>query len=91
MERVNKEKVENSIENWSFTYVNYWLFFIGIVFIIAGDVIKTIYIPDLYNLIKVVALIGVREILSYFTNAEIEQLKKLKEDTILQNPSNEMS
>lgn len=64
---------------------------LGIVFIIAGDVIKTIYIPDLYNLIKVVALIGVREILSYFTNSEIEQLKKLKEDTILQNPNNEMS
>ena len=39
MEHVNKEKIENSIENWSFTYVNYWLFFIGIIFIITGYVI----------------------------------------------------
>ena len=39
MEHVNKEKVGNSIENWSFTYVNYWLFFIGIVFIITGYVL----------------------------------------------------
>ena len=36
MEHVNKEKIEDSIENWSFTYVNYWLFFIGIIFIIIG-------------------------------------------------------
>jgi len=39
MERMNKEKVENSIENWSFTYANYWLFFIGIIFIITGYIL----------------------------------------------------
>ena len=39
MEHMNKEKVENSIENWSFTYVNYWLFFIGIIFIITGYIL----------------------------------------------------
>ena len=39
MEHVNKEKVENPIENWSFTYANYWLFFIGIIFIITGYIL----------------------------------------------------
>ena len=35
MEHMNKEKVEN----WSFTYVNYWLFFIGIILIITGYIL----------------------------------------------------
>ena len=39
MEHMNKEKVENPIENWSFTYVNYWLFLIGVILIIIGYVI----------------------------------------------------
>ena len=36
MERMNKDNIESSINNWSFTSVNYWLFFIGITFILLG-------------------------------------------------------
>ena len=61
---------------------------LGLVFIIAGDVIKTIYIPDMLNLIKVIALICVREVLSIFTNKEIEHLKKLKKQTMIDEPTN---
>ena len=39
MKHMNKERIQNSIENWSFTYVNYWLFFIGITFILIGYLI----------------------------------------------------
>ena len=60
---------------------------LGLVFIIAGDIIKTIYIPDMINLIKVIMLICVREILSLFTNKEIEHLKKLKKETMLDEPN----
>jgi len=57
---------------------------LGFVFIIAGDIIKTIYIPDMLNLIKILAVIGIREVLSIFTNKEIEYLKKLQTDTLLE-------
>jgi len=60
---------------------------LGLVFIIAGDIIKTIYIPDMINLIKIIMLICVREILSLFTNKEIEHLKKLKKETMLDEPN----
>ena len=60
---------------------------LGLVFIIAGDVIKTIYIPDMINLIKIITLICVREVLSLFTNKEIEYLKKLKKETMLDEPN----
>ena len=36
MEHMNKDNIESSIDNWSFTSVNYWLFFIGITFILLG-------------------------------------------------------
>ena len=39
MKRMNKEKIESPIENWSFTYINYWLFFIGITFVIVGYIV----------------------------------------------------
>lgn len=39
MKHMNKERIQNSMENWSFTYVNYWLFFIGITFILIGYLI----------------------------------------------------
>ena len=39
------------------------------------------------NLIKVIMLICVREILSIFTNKEIEYLKKLKKETMLDEPN----
>ena len=60
---------------------------LGLVFIIAGDVIKTIYMPDFINLIKVIALICVREVLSLFTNKEIDRLKRLKGLIVLDEPS----
>ena len=39
MKHANKGKVENSIQDWSFTYVNYLLFSIGIIFIIIGYIL----------------------------------------------------
>ena len=36
MERMNKDNIGSSINNWSFTSINYWLFFIGITFILLG-------------------------------------------------------
>lgn len=57
---------------------------LGLVFIIAGDIIKTLYMPDMITLIKVVALIGVREILSLFTHKEIEYLKKARKETLIE-------
>ena len=39
MKHMNKERIQNPIEDWSFTYVNYWLFFIGITFILIGYLI----------------------------------------------------
>ena len=39
MKRVNKEKIESPIKNWSFTYINYWLFFIGVTFVIVGYIV----------------------------------------------------
>ena len=57
---------------------------LGLVFIIAGDIIKTLYMPDMITLIKVVSLIGVREILSVFTHKEIEYLKKARKETLIE-------
>ena len=36
MERTNKDNIENTMNNWSFESINYWLFFIGISFILFG-------------------------------------------------------
>jgi len=41
---------------------------LGLVFIIAGDIIKSIYMPELINIIKVITVICIREVLSLFTN-----------------------
>jgi uncharacterized membrane protein len=56
---------------------------LGLVFIIAGDIIKSIYMPDIINIIKVITIICIREVLSLFTNNEIEKLNKLKNMTKL--------
>ena len=56
---------------------------LGLVFIIAGDIIKSIYMPELINIIKVITVICIREVLSLFTNNEIEKLNKLKNMTKL--------
>ena len=36
MKHVDKGNVEHYTDNWSFTYINYLLFSIGIIFIIVG-------------------------------------------------------
>ena len=64
---------------------------LGIVFIIAGDIIKTLYMPNMINLFKVGVLICIREILSLFTHKEIQYLKKEKEDNLLLNETEENS
>jgi len=56
---------------------------LGLVFIIAGDIIKSIYMPDIINILKVITIICIREVLSLFTNNEIEKLNKLKNMTKL--------
>ena len=53
---------------------------LGLVFIIAGDVIKTIYTPDFINILKIAVLIGIREVLSIFTKEELKRLQKWRDD-----------
>jgi uncharacterized membrane protein len=52
---------------------------LGLVFIIAGDVIKTIYTPEFRNILKIAVLIGIREILSIFTKEELTRLHSWQE------------
>ena len=56
---------------------------LGLVFIIAGDIIKTINLPNYLNLIKLIILIGVRELLTIFTNKEITLLNKLRKQNLM--------
>tara|TARA_Y100000994_G_scaffold198744_2_gene168813 strand:+ start:2120 stop:2344 length:225 start_codon:yes stop_codon:yes gene_type:complete len=39
MERVNKEKIDSDNSSWSFTNINYVLFFIGIFSILIGYIL----------------------------------------------------
>lgn len=53
---------------------------LGLVFIIAGDVITTIYTPEFMNILKIAILIGLREVLSIFTKQELTRLQKWREE-----------
>ena len=48
---------------------------LGMTFMLAADVIKTIRIPSLLQLIRVTILIGVRELLTYHLDKEYKALK----------------
>lgn len=47
---------------------------LGLEFIVAADVIKTVITPDYYSLGILASLTGIRTILSYFINQEIQTL-----------------
>lgn len=47
---------------------------LGLEFIVAADVIKTVITPDYYSLGILASLTGIRTILSYFINLEIQTL-----------------
>lgn len=47
---------------------------LGLEFIVAADVVKTVITPDYYSLGILASLTGIRTILSYFINQEIQSL-----------------
>lgn len=47
---------------------------LGLEFIVAADVVKTVITPDYYALGILASLTGIRTILSYFINQEIQSL-----------------
>lgn len=49
----------------------------GLEFMVAGDVIRTIILPDYHTLAILGGLVVIRTILSYFVDIELRQLKKL--------------
>ena len=51
---------------------------LGMTFMLAADVIKTIRIPSFLQLIRVTILIGVREFLTYHLDIEYKDLKVIK-------------
>lgn len=51
---------------------------LGLEFIVAADVIKTIVTPDYYSLGILAGLTAIRVVLSYFLNQEIQSTLKTK-------------
>ena len=51
---------------------------LGLIFILVADVIKTIRIPSLYQLLRVIILIGIRQFLTYYLDKEHNDLNTLK-------------
>lgn len=49
----------------------------GLEFMVAGDVISTIIMPDYHTLLVLGGLVLIRTILSYFVDIELRQLRKL--------------
>ncbi len=50
---------------------------IGLGFILAGDVISTVILPDYYNLGKLAILVIIRTVLTYFLDKELRQLRSV--------------
>ena len=48
----------------------------GLEFMLAGDVVKTIIMPDYHSLALLGGLVVIRTILSYFVDVELRQLRK---------------
>ncbi|MFT6765736.1 MAG: putative membrane protein [Alteromonas naphthalenivorans] len=48
----------------------------GLEFMLAGDVVKTIVMPDYHSLALLGGLVVIRTILSYFVDVELRQLRK---------------
>lgn len=49
---------------------------IGLEFILAGDVISTLLLPDYYNLGMLAILVFIRTVLNFFLERELEHLRK---------------
>ncbi len=50
---------------------------LGLSFILAADVVKSIRLPDLSQLIRLAVLIGIRQLLTYYLDKEHKELKTL--------------
>jgi uncharacterized membrane protein len=46
---------------------------LGLEFLIAADIIHTIFKPDLQSLIILGAIVGIRTVISYFLNRELKE------------------
>lgn len=55
---------------------------LGLEFIVAADVVKTVITPDYYSLGILASLTGIRTILSYFINQEIQSLSTTERSQI---------
>ncbi len=53
---------------------------LGLTFMLAADVIKTIRVPSFLQLIRVTILIAIREFLTYHLDKEYKDLKVLKKN-----------
>lgn len=50
---------------------------LGLSFILAGDVVKSIRIPDFKQLVRLGLIIGIRQLLTYYLDKEHKELKIL--------------
>lgn len=49
---------------------------LGLTFILAADIVKTIRIPNYYQLGRVVVLVLIREFVTYYLDKELKELRK---------------
>lgn len=49
---------------------------LGLTFILAAEVIKTFRVPNLFQLIKIVMLVLLRQIITWFLDKDVERLRK---------------
>ena len=50
---------------------------LALTFILAAEVMNTFRVPNLFQLIKVALIVLLRELITYFLDAEVERLKKI--------------
>lgn len=51
---------------------------IGLEFILAGDVIATVVLPDYYHLGELALLVAIRTVLNYFLDKDLRELSRKK-------------
>jgi len=72
----SKEKKPVPLEKIRIDLGRYLL--LGLEFLIAADIIRTIVKPSLEEVIVLVAIVAIRTVISYFLNKEIERLGHVK-------------
>jgi uncharacterized membrane protein len=53
---------------------------LGLEFLIAADIIHTVFKPNLQSLIILGAIVGIRTVISYFLNKELKEAHNCRED-----------